>query len=559
MRLSANRCLVRPPPPEPQPETRSAPPTPGEAASQSGPEISFARRRELILLNRVQRFWISNVLEESTSKATEITLTAQDAPAALAQRWPELAPPPADSPAYTLSDDQLVALFRQADASLLILGQAGAGKTFTMLRLVRGLLQRAAAEPALPIPVVFNLSTWAEQRGSISSWLLEELTTKYQIPKTIGREWLAADRLSLFLDGLDVVPKQALNQCLAAINEFRHEFGFCGVAVACRSEAYFAAAVRLNFVQAIQLNPVEPAAASQFLRHAGLDQSLLEQQLAHNPTLVELIRSPLALRAVASIYQEQVDTFSLPSQDGFTDADSYLSSLISRYVAEMLNRPAGDNHYPADHLKQWLGWLAARMSEHNQTELYIENLQPSWLPSRGWRWFYMVTTRLADGLVIGLIMWLLLYHLRLVHPDLPLGLTQPFSFIREINFIDQDGSWLLAVNILLGLLVALIQIIHYEQDPFGQRFNLTARQHHYANILVVGLIVFLVTFLTSFRLGEPIPMLFWALNEAILSSCYLAVLCMATVIGPRSATPSPSTGPGAGSRSAWRLASCWPP
>jgi DNA-binding XRE family transcriptional regulator len=56
---------------------------------------------------------------------------------------------------------------------LLILGEAGSGKTILLLQLTRILLDRAKRDENHPIPVVFNLSSWAVRRLPISRWLVE--------------------------------------------------------------------------------------------------------------------------------------------------------------------------------------------------------------------------------------------------------------------------------------------------------------------------------------------------------------------------------------------------
>lgn len=53
--------------------------------------------------------------------------------------------------------------------SLLILGQPGSGTTTTLLTLARELITRAAGSPVQPLPVVFNLSSWAGPEQSLAA------------------------------------------------------------------------------------------------------------------------------------------------------------------------------------------------------------------------------------------------------------------------------------------------------------------------------------------------------------------------------------------------------
>src|SRR5262245_53741478 len=46
---------------------------------------------------------------------------------------------------------------------------------------------------------------------------------------------------------------------------------------------------------------------------------------------------------------------------------------------------------------RWLAWLARGMQKHGQTVFLIEQLQPSWLPTRIERCAYLLTARLLAG------------------------------------------------------------------------------------------------------------------------------------------------------------------
>ena len=60
-------------------------------------------------------------------------------------------------------------------------------------------------DPAQPIPVVFNLSSWTDPKQNLLDWLIEELLAKYQVPKKIGGRWLEANWIVPLLDGLDEI------------------------------------------------------------------------------------------------------------------------------------------------------------------------------------------------------------------------------------------------------------------------------------------------------------------------------------------------------------------
>ncbi|NJO50709.1 MAG: NACHT domain-containing protein [Leptolyngbyaceae cyanobacterium RM2_2_4] len=108
--------------------------------------------------------------------------------------------------------------------TLLILGEPGAGKTTTLLELTRDLVKRAEQGVDHRIPIVFNLSSWTTKQ-SIAEWLVDELSSKYQVPKQIGRQWVSNQELLLLLDGLDEVKLERRNECVVALNNFHQNYG----------------------------------------------------------------------------------------------------------------------------------------------------------------------------------------------------------------------------------------------------------------------------------------------------------------------------------------------
>ena len=62
----------------------------------------------------------------------------------------------------------------------------------------------------------------------------------------------------------------------------------------------------------------------------------------------------------------------------------------------------GKRPYTEAQATRWLAWLARGMQQHGQTVFHIEQLQPSWLPSAWQRGYYILFTRLLQGLVVGI-------------------------------------------------------------------------------------------------------------------------------------------------------------
>ncbi len=59
--------------------------------------------------------------------------------------------------------------------------------------------------------------------------------------------------------------------------------------------------------------------------------------------------------------------------------------------------------YQNQRTKLWLIWLAQRMSQASQTIFPIEQMQPTWLPSKAQRIIYRICSGLMGGLIVGLV------------------------------------------------------------------------------------------------------------------------------------------------------------
>jgi len=74
--------------------------------------------------------------------------------------------------------------------------------------------------------------------------------------------------------------------------------------------------------------------------------------------------------------------------------------LFDNYVQQMFTRRLAAPRYTPEQTRAWLNQLAHNMSHHAQSIFLLEQLQPSWLPTRGGYWLYMLATRVGA-------MWLL--------------------------------------------------------------------------------------------------------------------------------------------------------
>jgi hypothetical protein len=144
--------------------------------------------------------------------AALFALDLQEQPDTLANPWrqevQETNLPARPLPAGT----SMVQVFDEAQGELLILGEPGAGKTILLLELTSTLLERAEQEERERIRVVFNLSSRAQERQELAEWMVEEMWTKYEVPRKVDKAWIERDQILPLLDGLDEAAERLLRK-----------------------------------------------------------------------------------------------------------------------------------------------------------------------------------------------------------------------------------------------------------------------------------------------------------------------------------------------------------
>ncbi|HLY29311.1 MAG TPA: NACHT domain-containing protein, partial [Aggregatilineales bacterium] len=491
------------------------------------------RNRERMLA-KVKRFWVSGVLEESLKAALHLKVQLQYDPQAVAPTW-EIRPlagsantaPTMDR--FVPGDCAIADVFDEAGGELLILGAPGSGKTTLLLELAQALIQRAETDATLPMPVVFNLSSWAEKSLPLKSWLVDELNIRYQVPTKIGGQWIDSDALLLLLDGLDEVEIAKRDACVEAINAFRQELGFAPVVVCSRIDDYAALKNQLRLQEAVVLQPLLPAQVDSALRAGGSQFDVVRAVLDEDAKLKELITSPLMLGILALAYGEQSAT----DLRDFDTLEERRTHLFDRYIERMLSHRGSDVRYSTVQIKRQLAWLARDMSRRAQMIFSIESLQPDALPPRGRTVHALVISLLLSlsfGLVIGVTAWLIslgwwfgnLAPLNGVVGGLGFGIAIGVGY-----WVTSGGSFGITLGVATGLAVGLPTALSLRSVGSGVSAGL--------GVAVVAALVGWYSFgrrgtlVVSKNAITVVEILSWSWKRAILS--FVSVLAVSALGG----------------------------
>ena len=290
----------------------------------------------------------------------------------------------------------IVRLFDEVQGALLILGAPGAGKTTLLSELASELIKRAEANPGEPVPVVFNLASWAIRRQPLATWLAEEFAAGYNVPLRTSSAWVANDALTVLLDGFDEVAERYRPACAEAINRYRQEHGIALMAVCSRTQAIQEMTVRLHVEEAVELLPPTRAQIDRYFRYleqTGTQLADVRAALDTDEALQELMRSPLMLHVITLAYHGRPAlALTRPGT-----AKQRRQQLWRAYVDRMFEqRPLNEHHrYSREQAIGWLIWLARHLQQFEQAELRFDQMvlflsQPAriWRIKRNMtRWF----------------------------------------------------------------------------------------------------------------------------------------------------------------------------
>jgi eukaryotic-like serine/threonine-protein kinase len=420
---------------------------------------TILRNRQL-LLKRVRSFWIDGLLEQSLHNAVLIALGLHERPDAVANPWRFALQRSKRTAGQLPPDIHIIQVYKDISCDLLILGEPGSGKTTLLLELARDLLEIAQQDDSHPIPVVFNLSSWAIKRLSLAEWLIEELNIRYQVPRKLAREWVSTDQILPLLDGLDEVNPTYRAACVAVINDHRQEHGMIPLVVCCRSGEYLNQPARILLDTAVEVQPLTLEQIDAYLLCGGTQLEGVRQVLYNDAMLRELAASPLMLSVLVLAYRGKSPE-NLEMEGSLTELQHH---VFTTYVNRMLYEHRGSSdRYTVQQTMRWLGWLAKQLKQHNLTEFRIERMQLDWIEEHRTRRFYPsaglgLVYGLLTGAIFGLFGWLV-FEFSSFEPSLGLGFGIAAGLvIGPLNgfiYVLLNGFMLGELDLIYGLVFAL--------------------------------------------------------------------------------------------------------
>lgn len=343
---------------------------------QDKPLTQQGYRYRKVLLNKVKDSWIKGVLENSLHSKVLFELHIKERLDVIHRPFSDLEELSNDSD-KSFEWLQASDIFEEMETerTLLILGEPGTGKTISLLKLAERLIKRTEQNLSLPIPVVFNLSSWGNKRKPIAEWLVTELKDKYQASKALGKQWIEEESLILLLDGLDEVKAEYRNDCVKALNKFIETHGITEMVVCSRVGNYEALSERLKLRSAICIQPLTSEYINWYLEDVGKPLEGLKTILKKNTELENFAKTPLIFSVMSTTYQDY--SLEALSQEMSVKEQRY-KRLFDSYIERMFNRRQSMKYkYSKEKSKKWLSLIANKMEQEDI--FYIEKIQILWL------------------------------------------------------------------------------------------------------------------------------------------------------------------------------------
>jgi hypothetical protein len=238
---------------------------------------------------------------------------------------------------------------------LLVLGEAGSGKSVLLTHLLQQIAHHRDSARADPVPVLFALASWNPQRQGLVDWMARRLERDYPALShpvtarpgaTRARALLEHGLILPLLDGFDELPAEQQPAALDAINHFLGPGQ--GVVLSSRSRDYRSAvgraATKLAGAAGIELQPVLPGPAAAYLTRAPADPARWAPVTAHlgsaspvgralrTPQMLYLARTIHSARAGEQGENMRPDPARLCDTERFPDAHALEQHLLCSFI-----------------------------------------------------------------------------------------------------------------------------------------------------------------------------------------------------------------------------------
>nr|WP_042191366.1 helix-turn-helix domain-containing protein [Kibdelosporangium sp. MJ126-NF4]CEL20031.1 transcriptional regulator, XRE family [Kibdelosporangium sp. MJ126-NF4]CTQ97255.1 transcriptional regulator, XRE family [Kibdelosporangium sp. MJ126-NF4] len=282
--------------------------------------------------------------------------------------------------------DEIVAVYQRVPSGrLVVLGQAGSGKTILAVRFVLDLLK--SRQPAGAVPVVVGLASWNPTTTLFRDWLISQLVRDFpglSAPgpgaTSLAAALVDADRVLPVLDGFDEIAEGLHRDAFDALNATTLPLLLTSrpseyAAVAEADVLTAAAVVTLSDLAVTDLVNYLPRTARKTAANATVWDPVLaklraEPDSAASVNLIEVLSTPLMVGLARAIHSDSggSDPMVLLDSDQFASAAAIEQHLLASFVPTVYQHQQ-EHDWAPERVNHWLGYLARHMNRLGTRDL----------------------------------------------------------------------------------------------------------------------------------------------------------------------------------------------
>ena len=301
--------------------------------------------------------------------------------------------------------DEIVAAFRGLPhRQMVVLGEAGAGKSILAVLLTLGLIREPG--PGQPVPVLLPIASWNPKVESAQHFIVRRLGEEYPFlagraedGRTLAEFLVARDKVLPILDGLDELPANLHAQAVELLDQYAAPGR--ALVVTCRGREYEQAVRSGGLIMSrsavVEIEPVTIEQAIEFLSHPAPARPRWEPVFDHlrehpDGRLAKALSTPLMVALARAAYRSPVrnpaDLLARASSSALT------ASLIDGFVQSVYGNDRTDpraserrwsREFGAEDAVRWLSCLAYHLYLAGTRDLWWWQLRPGFLSLRPFR------------------------------------------------------------------------------------------------------------------------------------------------------------------------------
>ena len=263
---------------------------------------------------------------------------------------------------------------------LVVLGEAGAGKTVLAVQLQVRLLEKRQPGRGEPVPVLISASTYNQEWGW-DKWLAEHLVFRYALGRATASRLVSRRLIIPIIDGLDEMrtvqqgPDDPATALVGALNAWMRGTKHAPVVVTARSGQYQSLPKSVDRATHVELLPMPGDETAAYLRDQFADEAdermwrpvLAELEAHPDGKLASQLATPWRLTLALAAVRDGADPASLLPRQSDDYASALDQRLLGGYIAAAVRLPGMKQHYPQTAVKRWLTALAVDLETQGRS------------------------------------------------------------------------------------------------------------------------------------------------------------------------------------------------